>query len=1345
MPPPKWKTEVVPSHKFEFLNIVDFHSNSTWARLRYTWVWIMFFKAIMVLCGDIWTCTILIISGAWTSEIKPTIEISIARWIFTGCILLSFLLLAADFRKANKVIKSEDISYAVSNPIVSGFYCLQKYDYFCFIERIRNSSKLHDKLSFFVFFQLKGWKHLVVQAPRAVINIMTLIAFMKAIGFDLDHLDDVAQILPSLKPADKFTFCVMVFTSLMFIFSGLATLVAIGLWIPLVAKVQGNLKEYVCHKMDKRIDNIIKETTKERARRNRRQQELEDKQYHESVSRGGGNGNGNGNNGGGGGGRGRGTGGSRSTKAPSLGGSTPRRPKPTLPDIDVILANAHEDIRLPSKAWISQQHHRPQHIAQHPYQTHLNHRQQHRHSTLPYNPHHGLYTYHESPPFAHAALANTSPHQPARRSFSSSGHTTGIGYHGNDTHHIQSYQYHPSPPQRHYNLPDRKQSLVSSHSMRTDGGSSPVMYQRSLGGPPPPLLSKAAQIARYYREQQQFQQQYPQTFQRQQTLYAQIQGAATGGSSPHQQQQQQNQHLHPLQSQHYHDTRPHTPILVRAISDGPENWPAHYGFAMDVSQTTETPSMTEQLSIYRPDSGVLPDQNDPYYRQFSAQKSEHGGGSHLHQHGESGEGGSGGSLNERCGGQAGSEGADADGARDHSGGEGGLDRRGSSGSTKATLVYRPDKTELEQYDNLYKGITETHLRVKATRTMSHRSRSSKTPFHSSSSPESPYARALRQQQQQQQQQQHQGLDRRAATFGQMESTVQQGRRNDALLTSESGSQDLPQVAYIQPPPAVASQHHTTPSTSSLASSSTRDNINNNGTRLVHHSSIPNLHHHHLQQHHQLHHRFHSSSSLRSAYTTPSPSSASLPLTTRASSDHLRDKYAHPLPPPPREYGKQELYYQYGFPVVVPPSPLPLNQRSHSEESLGSEPEAIRLKDVLNDLTSSLQQQQQQQPLSPPPSSMLPPSPMLGSGAFRCPSRTGTPPTRSRTPVNAAAISPPPPLAPAPMSAMGAFSPTVDDNVKVEVFEDRNIKVEVIDEDDDAHVKVEIKDQPVHVFAPLVLLTQSNDVQDQGATTAAVAEEEEEPMAHLEADDDDDGYGYTKDEWEERQEQATPPVVPAVSSRCSTDRPPSLPSCPPPNFHPQEAETLLLQSPQQQKRWSSLLKQHEQRRSCDERRSCDIRDNCDSNNNNNSLYQDLTRAVSNDTDLDANDDDESSESLMFLQTGYKNGSKTSLASSSTFGIISSSSRRSNGTHRSPSPPPPPVPSLSLTNLASTLRKGIVESTDSLIPRASIDQVRTSVERATAATVGVGSPSKMRVSTERDGEIEREQRFPNPRGP
>ncbi|KAF9329788.1 hypothetical protein BGZ91_000397 [Linnemannia elongata] len=1334
MPPPKWKTEIVPSHKFEFINIADFHSNSPWTRIRYMWVWIMFFKAILVLCGDVWTCTILIISGAWTSEIKPAIE-------------------------ANKVMKSEDISYAVSNTIVSGFLCLQKFDYFCFIEKIRNSSKLHDKLSFFVFFQLKGWKHLVVQAPRAVINIMTLVAFMKALGFDFNHLDEVSQILPSLKLADKFTFCVMVFTSLMFIFSGLATLVAIILWIPLVAKVQGNLKEYVCHKMDKRIDNIIKKTTMERAKQTRRQQELEDKRYRESFGHGGSSG--------GEAGAGAGSGGFRrsgqpiSAMSPKLGGSTPRRPKPTLPDIDVILANAHEDIRLPSKARTSQQQQRPQQIDQHPYHPHHSsnlhqqHRQHHHHAAHPYNSQHNQYAYHESPPFAH-----TSPHSGARRSLSGGGRAAGMGYHGTSHHHMQTYQHHPLSPQRFHEAPNRKQSLASAHS---EG--SPVMYNRSLPGGGQPL-SKAAQIARYYREQQQQQ--------RQQSAW--LSQPPTGSSPLH---QQYNQHLHPLQSQNYHDSRPHAPTLTRAISDEPENWPAHYGFGTDASQT-ETSSTIEQFSIYRPDSGVLPDQNDPYYKLLASQKSEHS--SNLQQHNKSAEG-SGSGSNER------------DGQTGEAMG-GGLtmsDRRGSSGSAKATLVYRPDKTELEHYDNLYRGITETHLRVKATRTMSVQSRSR---TRQSNSSEFSYTRALRQQQQQQ-------LLDHTAGYGQLDSMVQQQQQQQQRGYGSSGGngddgsgardQDLPQVAYIQPPLQVLNQYHASPLSSSLA---TRDHR----PRMVHHFSIFDLqqqqqqHQQQQQQQHQLHNRFHSSSSLHSAYTTTSPSSASsFPQTARASSDQLRENQSHTttVHPLTRDFsGKEELFSQHGFPVVVPLTPLPLDRQSTKSSLDSDESEAvIRIEDVLHDLTASLyypQNGRSTSPLPPPPSTMLPPSPVPLSSAVgdtRNHSRAGTLPTRSSvdaTPPPRPPTQPAPPRRSADRISTASFvsgrdlylrSPPpppadVDDNVKVEVVDDhsRNVKVEVQDVvEEEVEIRNENRSPVIAVTASIPVPVQEgvvaqvvSDPPHRSAIVAAVAEGAEAPMASLDADDGgdgDDGYEYDRAERKKEEEgqkpaAAAPVPVPApVASPTSTtgfpDRPPSLPSCPPPNFHPQEAESQQLspQLQQQQLRWSAIK---HSRLSTESRRD-------HITGTNHKSYQDPPRVVDS-PELDAKSKDEKEQAkLMYLHT--TDVSKPSLASTISTPYVQNShhqyrlhTRTGSPIPPKPTSPPPPLPSpssmiptsgsTSTTNLASTLRKGMVggssgrSSGEYAQSRASTDQVRTSVERATiSASSSPRVESKLRMSTDR----------------
>ncbi|KAG0354948.1 hypothetical protein BG005_006095 [Podila minutissima] len=894
MPQPKWKTEQVPSHTFEFINIADFHNNSPWARLRYTWVWIMFFKTILVLGGDIWTCTILIISGDWTSDIKPTIDISIARWIFTACILLSFLLLATDFRKANKVIKSQDISYAVSNKIVSGFYCLRKFNYFCFIEKIHNSSKLHDKLSFFVFFQLKGWKHLVVQAPRQVINIMTLIAFMKALGFDVTNLDDVAQLLPSLKTADKFTLCVMIFTSLMFIFSSVATLIAIILWIPLVAKVQGNLKEYVCHKMDKRIDAIIKKTTKERAKKLKQQEELEIK---EEMSNNGRNGGGT-------------SGSSKKSPAP-----LPKRPKPTLPDIDVILANASEDIRLPARTYPTRAHAMPeqaQHIHQHQFNynhnhirhLHQSHYQHHHHSNPP-----GEYTYHDGSPYGAVPFPNTS-----QRSFGS-GSSPSLA-HAN-YHYQQHPEYSSSPPQRHQ-TPVCHTSRASANSNRTDDGSSPILYSISIGRAPSVQGTSRVlphqQASRFYTQQQQFQQSY------------QSRHLQHPDNSPPPSQ------LQPVQSQQYHDTNPHT-SFQRSNTGDPEQWPAHYGFTVE-NTLSETPSSTEHFSEYRPDSGVLPNTNDPYYVQMTSLKVEC---RDVNLNGDSEE--------IRLG----------------------LVRTQSKSGDK---VYRPDKTEIEQYDSLYKGITESQLRAKANRSLSVQSKSSGASTSTRSEPS--YATSLRQHHQQQRQDTHRRtespiLDEAQGIDGMLQTLRHQTSFESRFLEPLSYQDpDRPVSVLVPPQPTFMSANGASGSSNARSSTqSPSSSPQRSYDRLLHQPASPAASHISLIRESTEQLRTQSMTSTSTSNTRPASPTCSIPLREFA--------------PVPRD-GKQEL----GQISVSPPPTLPLPPVPVVATAIVSPTEPLRIEDVIDDIASTLASPEKTQN----PQSLTTSSSVFSPGEYG--SRGGTP-------------------------------------------------------------------------------------------------------------------------------------------------------------------------------------------------------------------------------------------------------------------------------------------------------------------------------------------------------------------
>jgi len=59
----------------------------------------------------------------------------------------------------------------------------------------------------------------------------------------------------------------MVFTTLIFIGSLLLLVVAGILYVPLLCYIRGNLKEYVCHKVDKRIADLLKKKARERVKK----------------------------------------------------------------------------------------------------------------------------------------------------------------------------------------------------------------------------------------------------------------------------------------------------------------------------------------------------------------------------------------------------------------------------------------------------------------------------------------------------------------------------------------------------------------------------------------------------------------------------------------------------------------------------------------------------------------------------------------------------------------------------------------------------------------------------------------------------------------------------------------------------------------------------------------------------------------------------------------------------------------------------------------------------------------------------------------------------------------------
>ncbi len=97
------------------------------------------FTAVTMLTTDSWSNSIFNscphddkqpvdpnVAQAETSSKCVYIPFSIGRWLFFGCVIFSFLLLAYEAYKAKKIIQSRDISYAFTNVMANKYYSLRK-------------------------------------------------------------------------------------------------------------------------------------------------------------------------------------------------------------------------------------------------------------------------------------------------------------------------------------------------------------------------------------------------------------------------------------------------------------------------------------------------------------------------------------------------------------------------------------------------------------------------------------------------------------------------------------------------------------------------------------------------------------------------------------------------------------------------------------------------------------------------------------------------------------------------------------------------------------------------------------------------------------------------------------------------------------------------------------------------------------------------------------------------------------------------------------------------------------------------------------------------------------------
>jgi Fungal potassium channel len=143
-------------------NLDDFRSTSCWTPFSYGILYISLIISVAVYAVDTFTAVNLLAFSQWSSEIKPIIPLEYARWIFAGCIILSFVLLFFRWLRAIRVMKDSAIARSYLDPLAVRVQSVRMgkrgrgWKRFLVFAELTKGKKGADYIALFTYFSFEG-------------------------------------------------------------------------------------------------------------------------------------------------------------------------------------------------------------------------------------------------------------------------------------------------------------------------------------------------------------------------------------------------------------------------------------------------------------------------------------------------------------------------------------------------------------------------------------------------------------------------------------------------------------------------------------------------------------------------------------------------------------------------------------------------------------------------------------------------------------------------------------------------------------------------------------------------------------------------------------------------------------------------------------------------------------------------------------------------------------------------------------------------------------------------------------------------------------------------------------
>jgi potassium channel KCH len=241
----------------------------------------MLFVSLAVYGVDTFTAVNLLAFNKWSGEIEPVIDFDISKWIFSICIIASFINLGFEHVRAWRVMRRGNIAECYLDSLAVRLESIRVgkgrgFKRFLVFAELTKSKQGAEYIALFTYFSLQSWiRVLLCSGPRQVINALTLYSVYNAKLSSQDAANVGEGFLEFFRKigalaAESYQQALilsgMVFTLVVWVFSALFLLVAVLLyvfflwqWIP---KADGGLAGYCERKVNNTLTKVVHEKVK---------------------------------------------------------------------------------------------------------------------------------------------------------------------------------------------------------------------------------------------------------------------------------------------------------------------------------------------------------------------------------------------------------------------------------------------------------------------------------------------------------------------------------------------------------------------------------------------------------------------------------------------------------------------------------------------------------------------------------------------------------------------------------------------------------------------------------------------------------------------------------------------------------------------------------------------------------------------------------------------------------------------------------------------------------------------------------------------------------------------------